>query len=72
MLDFIFTYTWLAIVIIGYTIWTFVSIEDIKNNPNKIKPSSESWIIVTVIVIFSIIIILFGASFMYWLYGCIG
>lgn len=69
MLEFIFKYTWLAIIIISYTIWTFVSIKEIKGD-SKISPSTETWIVVTISFIVLMIGTLFVTSFTYWL-NCI-
>lgn len=67
MLKFIFEYTWLAMLIIGYTVWTFVSIKEIKDD-TKWSPSTEAWIVVTISFIVLIIGTLFVTSFAYWLY----
>jgi hypothetical protein len=66
MLKFIFKYTWLAILVIAYTIWTFVSIKEIKSK--KLSSSTEAWIVVTISLIVLIIATLFVTSFTYWLY----
>jgi hypothetical protein len=66
MLKFIIKYTWLAILVIAYTIWTFVSIKEIKSK--KLSSSTEAWIVVTISLIVLIIATLFVTSFTYWLY----
>lgn len=67
MLDFIFRYTWLAILVIAYIIWTFVSIKDIKkNSANFISTSTETWIVATIFLIFMIIAIPFVMSLTYY------
>lgn len=71
MLDFIYKYTWLAILIISYTVWTFVSIKEIKDDSKIWSPSTESWIVVTISLIVLIIGTLFVTSFTYWL-DCLG
>ena len=68
MLKFIFKYTWLAIIVIGYTVWTFVSIKEIKDDSKKLSSSTETWIVVTILLIVLIIATLFVTSFTYWLY----
>lgn len=67
MLEFIFKYTWLAIIVISYTIWTFVSIKEIKDDSKICSPSTETWIVVTISLIVLTIGILFATSFTYWL-----
>jgi heme/copper-type cytochrome/quinol oxidase subunit 2 len=71
MLKFIFKYTWLAILVIAYTIWTFVSIKEIKDDSKKWSPSAEAWIVVTISSIILIVAVIFVTSFTYWL-CCIG
>jgi uncharacterized membrane protein YidH (DUF202 family) len=66
MLKFIFKYTWIAMLVIAYTIWTFVSIKEIKSK--KLSSSTEAWIVVTISLIVLIIATLFVTSFTYWLY----
>lgn len=68
MLEFIFKYTWIAMIVISYTIWTFVSIREIKDDSKKWSPSTEAWIVVTISFIILIIGTLFVTSFTYWLY----
>lgn len=69
--EFIFKYIWLAIIVIAYTVWTFVSIKEIKDNSKIWSPSTEAWIVVTISLIVLTIVILFATSFTYWLY-CLG
>lgn len=71
MLEFIFKYMWLAMIIIAYTVWTFVSIREIKDDSKIWSPSTEAWIVVTISLIVLIIGILFATSFTYWL-ACLG
>jgi hypothetical protein len=67
MLDFIFRYTWLAMLIIAYIIWTFVSIKDIKKNSSSfMSASTETWVIVTVFLVFAIIATPFVMSLTYF------
>lgn len=68
MLEFIFKYTWFAMIIIAYTVWTFVSIREIKDDSKIWSPSTEAWIVVTISSIVLIIGTLFATSFTYWLY----
>lgn len=58
MLDFIFKYVWIAMLVIVYLIWSIVSIKNIietvrrYSNLYYISPSSESWIIASIIITF--------------------
>ena len=72
ILDFIFRYTWLIMIAIGYIIWSIVSIKDIIDTKrifsdgftlDYIDPPSMFWIMTTGVMVFV-------ASFVHWLSTC--
>jgi hypothetical protein len=74
MLEFIFKYTWIAMLVLFYIIWSIVSIKDIiktvrlwkdQFDLDSLEQSSALWIITSVMV-------LFLASLAYWLYTSLG
>ena len=69
MLDFIFNYTWIVMLIIGWIIWGIVSIKDIIKTVrtltdsfefSDLDESTQGWILMSLI---SILV----ASFAHWL-----
>lgn len=71
MLTFIFKYIWIAMLIIGWIIWSFHSIRDIIRTKHAWKKqfdlddlneSTMYWITMTLIV-------MFVGSLFYWIFG---
>ena len=71
MLDFIFKYTWIGMIILVYIIWSIASIKDIietariwqdEFDMDILDEGTTVWIVVTLAAIF-------GASLLYFLLG---
>lgn len=69
MLEFIFKYTWIGMIVLAYAIWGFYSIRDIIRTKRLYKDdfefdclneSSMAWILMSIAIIF-------GCSFIYWM-----
>ena len=70
MLEFIFKYTWIGMLVLVYVIWSVESIKDIIETKrmyhelfslDDIDETSHAWILVSIVCIFS-------ASFIYWVF----
>ncbi len=70
MLEFIFKYTWIGMLVLVYVIWSVESIKDIIETKRMyhelfsldyIDETSRAWILVSIVCIFS-------ASFIYWVF----
>lgn len=71
MLDFIFDYTWVAMLVIVYIIWSVKSIRDIVHTKDIYKDSFDIcflddgtvvWIVITLLGMFIV-------SLLHWIFG---
>lgn len=71
MLEFIFKYTWIGMIVLVYIIWSAISIKDIVHTKRVWKDSfdidmlddtTQAWIGITLFAIFAV-------SFIHWLFG---